>query len=72
MDTACSPNWAPLRDGKPATTSSSAYALTPKGRLMARLPLDPRLSCMILEADQRGCLEELAVIAAALSIQGPA
>lgn len=49
----------------------SRYALTPKGRLMARLPLDPRLSCMLLEARKRGCLMDVAVIASALSIQDP-
>ena len=38
---------------------------------MARLPLDPRISRMILEARQEGCLPEIVVIAAALSIQDP-
>lgn len=42
--------------------------LTPLGRRMARLPLDPRLSRMLIEARQRGCGPEMAVIAAALSI----
>ena len=45
--------------------------LTEKGRLMARIPLDPRLSRMLLEAKDRGCLDQIAVIAAALSIQDP-
>jgi ATP-dependent helicase HrpA len=47
------------------------YVLTAKGRLMARLPLDPRLACMLLEARSRDCLADVAVIAAALSIQDP-
>jgi ATP-dependent helicase HrpA len=47
------------------------FALTAKGRLMARLPLDPRLACMLLEARERDCLADVAVIAAALSIQDP-
>jgi ATP-dependent helicase HrpA len=47
------------------------YRLTDKGRLMSRLPLDPRLSCMLLEARSRGCLDDLMIIAAALSIQDP-
>jgi len=38
---------------------------------MARLPLDPRLSRMLLEAVRQGSLEEVAIIAAALSIQDP-
>jgi len=47
------------------------YRLTKKGRLMARLPIDPRLSCMMLEARHQGCLAEITIIAAALSIQDP-
>jgi len=47
------------------------FALTSKGKLMARMPLDPRISRMMIEASQEGCLGEVAVIAAALSIQDP-
>lgn len=47
------------------------YQLTPKGRLMSKLPLDPRLSCMLLEARDRSCLDDVAIIASALSIQDP-
>ena len=36
---------------------------------MAKIPLDPRLSRMLIEADGLGCLDEIAVIASALSIQ---
>ncbi|HEY1508550.1 MAG TPA: ATP-dependent RNA helicase HrpA [Solirubrobacteraceae bacterium] len=45
--------------------------LTPLGRRLARLPVDPRMGRMVLEADRLGCTEEVAVIAAALSIQDP-
>jgi ATP-dependent helicase HrpA len=45
--------------------------LTPLGRRLAQLPLDPRLGRMVLEAETRGCLDEVMVIAAALSIQDP-
>jgi ATP-dependent helicase HrpA len=45
--------------------------LTPLGRRLARLPVDPRLGRMVLEADRLACAEELCVIAAALSIQDP-
>jgi ATP-dependent helicase HrpA len=45
--------------------------LTPNGKLMARLPLDPRISRMLIEARKESCLEETTVIAAALSIQDP-
>ncbi len=47
------------------------YVLTPKGKIMARLPIDPRLSRMLIEAGQQGCLAEVTVIAAALSIPDP-
>ncbi|PKN36001.1 MAG: ATP-dependent RNA helicase HrpA [Deltaproteobacteria bacterium HGW-Deltaproteobacteria-19] len=47
------------------------YALTDLGRRMARLPMDPRISRMILEAASLDCVEEVAVIASALSIPDP-
>ena len=43
--------------------------LTPLGRRLARLPVDPRLARMVIEADRLHCAEEVIVIAAALSIQ---
>nr|WP_256436584.1 ATP-dependent RNA helicase HrpA [Conexibacter sp. SYSU D00693] len=45
--------------------------LTKLGRKLARLPVDPRLGRMVLEADRRHCATEVVVIAAALSIQDP-
>ncbi|HEX4821566.1 MAG TPA: ATP-dependent RNA helicase HrpA, partial [Acidimicrobiales bacterium] len=48
-----------------------ARRLTPLGRQLARLPIDPRLARMVLEADANGCLREVMVIASALSIQDP-
>ncbi len=45
--------------------------LTPLGRRLARLPVDPRLGRMVLEADRHGCVREVLIIAAALSIQDP-
>ena len=48
-----------------------APGLTKLGRRLARLPIDPRLGRMILEADRLGCLREVIVIAAALSLQDP-
>ncbi|MCD6640756.1 MAG: ATP-dependent RNA helicase HrpA [Nocardioides sp.] len=45
--------------------------LTRVGRSLARLPIDPRLGRMILEAERLGCLRDVLVIAAALSIQDP-
>ncbi|OSZ66117.1 ATP-dependent RNA helicase HrpA [Hydrogenophaga sp. IBVHS2] len=46
-----------------------ANELTPTGLALARLPLDPRVGRMILEARDRGALAEVLVIAAALSVQ---
>jgi ATP-dependent helicase HrpA len=46
-----------------------ANELTPTGVELARLPLDPRVGRMILEARSRGALEEVLVIASALSVQ---
>jgi ATP-dependent helicase HrpA len=43
--------------------------LTAVGQELARLPLDPRVGRMILEARSRGALDEVLVIAAALSVQ---
>ncbi|MFH7321236.1 ATP-dependent RNA helicase HrpA [Desulfurivibrio sp. D14AmB] len=45
--------------------------LSRRGRLMARLPLDPCISRMIIEARENNALREVCVIAAALSIQDP-
>jgi ATP-dependent helicase HrpA len=45
--------------------------LTAVGRKLARLPVDPRMARMILEADRLRCVEEVIVIAAGLSIQDP-
>ncbi|RSS92600.1 ATP-dependent RNA helicase HrpA [Streptomyces sp. WAC05292] len=45
--------------------------LTPLGRKLSQLPVDPRLARMVLEADRNGCVREVMVIAAALSIQDP-
>ena len=43
--------------------------LTKLGRRLARLPVDPTLGRMVLEAERNGCVHEVMVIAAALSIQ---
>ena len=45
--------------------------LTAYGRTLARLPVDPRLGRMLIEAGRLGCTREVLVIIAALSIQDP-
>jgi ATP-dependent helicase HrpA len=50
---------------------TNLYKLTEVGRTMAEFPLDPRVSRMLIEAQKEKCVNEIAVIAAALSIQDP-
>ena len=57
------------REGADAAPASSQYRLTGIGRDLARLPIDPRLGRMLLEAERLGCASEVLVIVAALSIQ---
>ena len=45
--------------------------LTPIGRQLARLPIDPRLGRMVLEAAKLGSLDEILIVASALSVQDP-
>ena len=46
-----------------------AHELTPLGQELSRLPLDPRVGRMLLEARERSALDEALVIASALSVQ---
>ena len=48
-----------------------AARLTQLGRQLVALPVDPRLARMVVEAERRGCLREVLVITAALSLQDP-
>lgn len=54
-----------------AVTDDERRALTPIGRELARLPLDPKVGRMLLAARDMGCLNEMLVIASALSVQDP-
>jgi ATP-dependent helicase HrpA len=45
--------------------------LTPLGRQLARLPVDPRMGRMLLEAARQGSLQEVLIVASAMSIQDP-
>ncbi len=72
------PNARSIKDGfdllvelGAVTREKARTRLTSLGRRMARLPLDPRISRMMLEAREQGCSEEVAVIAAALGTQDP-
>ncbi|WP_294360631.1 ATP-dependent RNA helicase HrpA [Propionivibrio sp.] len=46
-------------------------ALTSVGQELAKMPLDPRVARMIVAARDEGCLKEMLVIAAALTVQDP-
>ena len=54
-----------------ALVDGDATRLSETGRRLARLPVDPRIGRMVLEADKLGCLHEVTVIAAGLSAQDP-
>ncbi len=69
------PSSRAMKDGYNLLTELGALDrqrhLTNKGRLMAKLPLDPRIARMVIEARDNNALKEVAIIAAALSIQDP-
>ncbi|TQK69724.1 ATP-dependent RNA helicase HrpA [Nocardioides sp. SLBN-35] len=53
------------------TSGARQGELTKVGRRLARLPIDPRLGRMLLEAERLGCVRDVLVIVAALSLQDP-
>lgn len=69
------PDRRSIRDGVQLLQELGAFdqqgAITDLGRRLARLPLDPRLGRMILQADTEGCVREILVLAAALTIPDP-
>lgn len=72
------PDVRSVRDGVALLTELGALEvrggrtrLTETGRTLARLPIDPRLARMVVEAGRRGVAREVLVVAAALSIQDP-
>jgi len=64
-----------LRTSAPGDKSeagrTNGWRLTPLGRELARLPVDPTVGRMILEAGVEKCLREVLIIAAGLSVQDP-
>ena len=71
------PDSAAIRDGLRtlneigAIVSAKVRTLTPDGKLMARLPLDPRLAKMLIHASRENCLGDVLPITAALSVREP-
>ncbi|WP_291462798.1 ATP-dependent RNA helicase HrpA [Desulfobacula sp.] len=59
------------KKNKNRQTEKRAYALTKIGKIMAKLPIDPKLSRILIEADMKGCLKEATIIATALAISDP-
>jgi ATP-dependent helicase HrpA len=69
------PDRRSIRDGMALLEELAALtsdgALTPTGRQLAQLPVDPRIGRMIVEAQREDCVQDVLVIAAALSIPDP-
>src|SRR5215217_1076525 len=62
---------APARAQNGTGGAKSGGGLTAVGQKLAQLPVDPRLGRMIVEAGRRGCVREVMILAAALTIQDP-
>jgi len=69
------PDRRSVRDGVQLLQELGAFdqrgAITDLGRRLARLPVDPRLGRMVLQAEAEGCVREILVLAAALTIPDP-
>ena len=69
------PSSAAIKDGFAVLRELGAvdehHRLTQIGRMMARLPLDPRIARMLIEARKENALKEIMIIGSALSIQDP-
>jgi len=69
------PDGKAIKDGFTLLQELSAVdvegRLLPLGRQLARLPIDPRLGRMLLEATEQGSLAEVLIVTSALSVQDP-
>jgi ATP-dependent helicase HrpA len=70
------PDYRAVRDGYQTLYELGAIEpdnneLTSIGEALARFPIDPKIGRMILAAADEGCLDEVLIIAAALSVQDP-
>src|SRR6202035_1189519 len=69
------PAYRMVRDGYQTLHELAAIdednQITETGRLLARLPIDPKIARMVLAARSERVMEEVLVIAAALSVQDP-
>jgi len=62
---------AAIDQPKAGQSSTTDKKLTKTGRLLAKFPVDPRLSKMVLSSIDLGCIEQVLIIVSALSIQDP-
>ncbi|MFJ5955035.1 ATP-dependent RNA helicase HrpA [Paenarthrobacter sp. NPDC092416] len=62
---------APQNGSRGPASQGRGGGLTAVGQKLAQLPVDPRLGRMIVEAGKRGCVREVMILAAALTIQDP-
>ncbi|HEV8377416.1 MAG TPA: ATP-dependent RNA helicase HrpA [Tepidisphaeraceae bacterium] len=69
------PDYRSIRDGFATLHELGAIddrnELTKLGERLARLPIDPRIGRMIIEAEEENCMREVLIIASALSVQDP-
>jgi ATP-dependent helicase HrpA len=69
------PDYRAVRDGYSTLHELGAIdernELTDLGYALARLPVDPRIGRMVLAARDEGCMDEVLIIASALSVQDP-
>ncbi|MDK4623711.1 DUF3418 domain-containing protein [Kingella kingae] len=54
-----------------SSENSNCYRLTPLGKQMARLPIDPKIARILIAAKKHDCMAEMLIIVSALSIQDP-
>lgn len=50
---------------------NDTHDLTPMGKELARLPVDPTLGRMLIQAQKEGCLHDMLILAAGLSVPDP-
>lgn len=69
------PDLSLIKDGERTLYEIGAmdkkHQITPLGKKIGRFPVDPQIARMLLAAEREGCLNEILIIAAALTIQDP-
>ncbi len=60
-----------IQERRGKNNQRKGHVLTARGRVMAKIPVDPKLSRILLEAHRQDCLDEAVIIVSALSIADP-